>query len=228
MPLCFRWRVDRSAIVGLGLRSAHNDRYEDARTAVLTEAALANEVDRWVSFSRRKAFYAGRRRYHGTSFTYRTVLAAVADGVRAGLLEEERALPGSRGRQSRFRATPILANHVTMTNMTDRINAVAESINTMPEEHRDAILNVLLAKKAEREKFGNTKLLTPAMAAAANPGNKSVLARIAAMCARIGYDLEPDKLVDMRALDAAFAKSNTSMDDRFGIKTALAKLSLVR
>jgi len=112
MPLCFCWRADRSAIVGLGLRSTRNDLYEDARTAVLTEAVLANEMDRWVSFSRRKAFYAGRRRYHGTSFRYRTVLGAVADGVRAGLLEEERALPGSRGRQSRFRATPILANHI--------------------------------------------------------------------------------------------------------------------
>jgi hypothetical protein len=37
-----------------------------------------------------------------------------------------------------------------------------------------------------------------------------------------------DELVDMRALDEAFKKSNMSMDDRFAIKTALAKMSLYR
>jgi hypothetical protein len=111
-PLDFRWRTEPRFLTGLGLPSARNDRYEDARNAVLTAATLAGEVDRCVSFSRRKEFYAARRRYHGTSFTYHTVLAAVADGVRAGLLEEERALPGLRGRQSRFRATPLLSRRL--------------------------------------------------------------------------------------------------------------------
>jgi hypothetical protein len=69
---------------------------------------LADERDLWVSFSRRPAFYIGRHRYHGDTFRYDLVLSAVADGVNAGLLEEERALPGSRGFQSRFRATPAL------------------------------------------------------------------------------------------------------------------------
>ena len=112
MPLCFRWKAERSAIAGLCLPPARDGNHEDARTAVLTQALLADEVKRWVSFSRRKAYYAARRRYFGTSFTYRNVLDAVADGVNAGLLEEDRALPGSRGRQSRFRATPILASHL--------------------------------------------------------------------------------------------------------------------
>lgn len=112
LPLTFHWRTHSSAIAALGLPPARSPRHEDARNAVLTEGTLADEVDLWVSFSRRKAFYVGRHRYQGTSFTYRTVLTAVADGVRAGLLEEQRSLPGLRGRQSRFRATPLLSERL--------------------------------------------------------------------------------------------------------------------
>jgi hypothetical protein len=42
------------------------------------------------------------------SYGYKQILNAVADGVSAGLLEEDRASPRTRGRQSRFRATPRL------------------------------------------------------------------------------------------------------------------------
>ena len=75
---------------------------------MLTEAKLAYERNSWVSFSRRPAWYVGRLRYCGASYGYDPVLSAVADGVKAGLLEEERASPRTRGRQSRFRATPLL------------------------------------------------------------------------------------------------------------------------
>lgn len=112
LPLSFRWRAEGNSIACLGLPAARNDHYEIARNAVLTEAMLADEIHRWVSFSRRKAFYVGRHRYHGAAFKYYTVLAAVADAVKASLLEEERALPGSRGRQSRFHATPLLSERL--------------------------------------------------------------------------------------------------------------------
>ena len=74
---------------------------------MLTEAKLAYERNSWVSFSRRPAWYVGRLRYCGASYGYDPVLSAVADAVEAGLLEEERASPRTRGRQSRFRATPL-------------------------------------------------------------------------------------------------------------------------
>jgi hypothetical protein len=109
LPLTFHWRTHSSAIAALDLPACRNPRHEDARNAVLTEAKLAYESNCWVSFSRRKAFYVGRRRYHGTSFTCGNVLAAVGDGVNAGLIEEQRARPGSRGRQSRLRPTPLLS-----------------------------------------------------------------------------------------------------------------------
>ena len=108
LPLTFRWRSDPTAIAALGLAPARNSRHEDARNAVLTEAKLAYERSCWVSFSRRPKWYVGRHRYYGHSYGYKPILNAVADSVSAGLLEEDRASPRTRGRQSRFRATPRL------------------------------------------------------------------------------------------------------------------------
>jgi hypothetical protein len=107
-PLTFAWRTAQSEMAALELRPAHNWRYEDARNAVASEAVFAASRGRAVSYSRRKAHYVGRQRYFGPSYAYRTVLAAVSDGVAAGLLEEQRARPGSRDRQSCFRATSRL------------------------------------------------------------------------------------------------------------------------
>lgn len=109
LPLTCHCRTDPRAIAALGLSPARSPRHADARNAVLTEAKLAAELNRWVSFPRRRAAYVGRYRYHGDSCRYEPILSAVGDGVRAGLLAEERALPGSRGRQSRCRATPLLS-----------------------------------------------------------------------------------------------------------------------
>jgi hypothetical protein len=108
VPLTFRWRSPQPAIARLDLPQPKNARYAKARDAVFTEAVLAAHTGRAVSFSRRKAHYVGRQRYYGPSYAYATVLAAVSDGVAAGLLEEQRARPGSRDRQSCFRATSRL------------------------------------------------------------------------------------------------------------------------
>jgi hypothetical protein len=124
LPITFRWRTDPKAIAALGLAPARNDRHEDARNAVLTEAKLAYERDNWISFSRRPAWYVGRDRYHGDSCRYEPVLSAVADGVKAGLLQEERASPGSRGRQSRLRATPLLHAVLSDAPVRSRVHEV--------------------------------------------------------------------------------------------------------
>jgi hypothetical protein len=108
LPLTFQYRTEPSAITALDLPPARSPREEDARNATLTEARLAYERAKWVSFSRRPASYTKRQRYCGDSFRHGPVLSAVADGVDAGLLEEDRVGPGSRGRQSRFRATTAL------------------------------------------------------------------------------------------------------------------------
>jgi hypothetical protein len=111
LPLTFRWRTEPQAIAALELAPACTNRHEDARNAVLTEARLAYERSCWVSFSRRPKWYVGRHRYYGRSYGYKQIFNAVADGVSAGLLEEDRASPRTRGRQSRFRATPRLSTH---------------------------------------------------------------------------------------------------------------------
>lgn len=108
LPLTFRWRSASRALRHLGLPEAKDSRYEDVRNATLTEARLAAEVGQWVSFSRRKEYYARRSRYFGDAVSLRTVAAAVNQGTLAGLFEEDRAHPGRRGRQSRLRATSLL------------------------------------------------------------------------------------------------------------------------
>jgi hypothetical protein len=107
LPLTFQWRLEPNAIYYRRLPLASSLRHEEA-SAVLAEAEMASERNCWVSFSRRRAWYVERDLYYGDSFRYELILGAVADGVQAGLLEEDRAQPGSRGRQSRFRGTPLL------------------------------------------------------------------------------------------------------------------------
>ena len=109
VPLTFQWRSPQPVMARLDLPQAKSARYGDARNVVFTEAVLAAETGRAVSYSRRKKHYVGHQRYYGRSYAYRTVLAAVSEGIEAGLLQEERARPGSRGRQSCFRATSRLS-----------------------------------------------------------------------------------------------------------------------
>jgi hypothetical protein len=66
----------------------------------------------WVSYSRRKNWYADhdRRFYSQRWFTYRFILTAVDQLEAAGLLVHDKKNPGNRYWQSRFRATEALMN----------------------------------------------------------------------------------------------------------------------
>jgi hypothetical protein len=103
-PLGFHWRVPDLA-QQLGLSPARNAAFEAARSSILVEAMLANEAGQAVSYSRNKTFYAALDRYHGTAYTYQTVLDSVADLADAGLIEDCRVKPGNLGWQSSFYAT---------------------------------------------------------------------------------------------------------------------------
>jgi hypothetical protein len=106
-PLSFHWRtVDFVHLLGLPL--AHNRAYDATRSAILAEAILAAEVGHGVSYSRRRGFYSEGRRYRGTSFTYASVMAAIAGLDRAGWISDCRVAPGNRGWQSSFVATDQL------------------------------------------------------------------------------------------------------------------------
>jgi hypothetical protein len=108
-PLGFHWSVDRDVISSLNLGPAPNKQCRAALNSTLTEAVLAAQEGRRVSYSRNRNFYIGQQRYRGTAYTYRTVLWAVAEGCRAGLLTDWRQQPGTdRKWQSTFAATPAL------------------------------------------------------------------------------------------------------------------------
>ena len=82
-----------------------------ARAQIITQAFLVGRADpdSWVSYSRRRQFYAERRgRYWRPTYTYDTIVPAV-DGLAAiGLFVHEKSQPGHRDWQSRFRASPKL------------------------------------------------------------------------------------------------------------------------
>ncbi|MCJ2018957.1 hypothetical protein MKK84_16155 [Methylobacterium sp. E-065] len=110
-PLTFNWHPRTDELLGSSvLIPTLSAAGEIARQRIIAEAVLAHEEGRYVSYSRRKTFYTGRRRYNGVAFTYTNVILVVEDLLRQGLIEEERALPGQLGWQSRFRASPKLVD----------------------------------------------------------------------------------------------------------------------
>lgn len=106
------WRPTRELLDAVGLGPLKTlDRYDRSYASILTSAGIADEAGQWLSYSRRHTWYATDGRYRGTDFTYATVTAGVQRAVEAGLLYEQRALPGDHertGLQSRIRATPKL------------------------------------------------------------------------------------------------------------------------
>ena len=74
-PLSFDWAAkDQNWCDALALPPARTKRHAIAREAILLDAVTeAHGYDRDISYSRRKTFYTGKRRYYGTAFTYDTV-----------------------------------------------------------------------------------------------------------------------------------------------------------
>jgi len=116
--LDFRWQVPDSLFAVSGVMDSPDRLLDQARRSILAAACIAADEDPrdpeawWISYSRRKEFYKDAQRYVGLPYTYERVTGAVVEFTAMGLLQEERALPGSHlsanPRQSRFRATPEL------------------------------------------------------------------------------------------------------------------------
>lgn len=111
-PLTFHWRtVSPNAFEGLHLPPASTKALAIARVQIITEAFVVGRADpkQWLSYSRRKEFYAERRgRYWPKTCTYSTVVRTVDQLAALGLLENEIMPPGNLGWQSRFKASPEL------------------------------------------------------------------------------------------------------------------------
>jgi len=78
---------------------------------ILAEAYIIGRADpdRWVSYSRRREFYAVRRsRYHSPIYTYDLIVRAVDHLAALGHLDHQKMPPGNLGWQSSFKASRAL------------------------------------------------------------------------------------------------------------------------
>jgi hypothetical protein len=105
-PLTMNWApLERDAYNRLGLRDL-SPLAMKARTQIITEVLAAGE--RFISYSRRRAFYTESQRYYRPTHSYRGIIPAVDQLAAEGIIEHEKVPPGHRGFQSRFRAAPDL------------------------------------------------------------------------------------------------------------------------
>ena len=82
---------------------------EQAATSILYGELLVTyraDPKRWVSYSRRKEFYARRTRYEPKSLTYTNVMRFVDREVERKFIENKSSSPRQRGTQSRIMAVP--------------------------------------------------------------------------------------------------------------------------
>jgi hypothetical protein len=107
-PLSFQHRIDPATLEALGLPKPKNQHRGIARASIIAEAIVAHDEGKSVSYSRRRQFYPGRRRYMGAAFTYDNVVPEIEALCAAQLLCEQRAAAGTREWQSTFCATPAL------------------------------------------------------------------------------------------------------------------------
>jgi hypothetical protein len=109
-PLTLHWRgITPDQIDALGLPAIGSSKRIAARGCVLADLVLARHAgDRWVSYSRRRDHYSLGRRYRGAAYSYCIITRTVRELRDGQLIEEQRANPGTRGWQSRMRATDRL------------------------------------------------------------------------------------------------------------------------
>src|SRR5262249_53722159 len=97
-PLTLNWApLERDAYDHLRLPNL-TSLATKARRQIIAEALAAG--DRYVSYSRRAAFYNETQRYYRETYTFRAVVPAIDQLAREGLLEHEKMPQGHRGFQS--------------------------------------------------------------------------------------------------------------------------------
>jgi len=126
--------MDLAAVESLlGLNPIKNDATRQARGTLLANLMVAcgAAADNWVFYSRDRSHYSAdaTRRYGPRSYTYFSVLAAVADLEAAGLIEHNRTQPGPTAEfRSRLRAVPRLAEQLRGLDVTALVQAPHEEI----------------------------------------------------------------------------------------------------
>jgi len=132
-PLTMNWMpLDPDAYAQLGLPQLTRNATK-ARDQIITEALVAGP-NRYISYSRRKEFYVQRQRYYRVTYSYRSIIPAVDQLAAAGLLDHEKRPPGSRGYQSRFRASDVLLKEL------EQVRVVYETLETILLRDHDGYL----------------------------------------------------------------------------------------
>jgi hypothetical protein len=113
--LSFSWTVEEELIRAIGVPLDKHKGNNAARNSILTEAMIAQEIGRSVSYSRRTNFYTALGNYYSPHYTYQNVRDVIDELLSLGLIEELRARPGDHLRtemQSRYWATPELVTRL--------------------------------------------------------------------------------------------------------------------
>lgn len=126
-PLCGCWKLEQPPE---GLPNPPRfSKHREAQLLILGEALVVSRTSpgRWVSYSRRKEFYATPARYRPEALTWTTVTYAVDALTDVGLLESQKSLSGQRGHQSTFRLRPGVAERM-MAEGLKLIHCPAETV----------------------------------------------------------------------------------------------------
>jgi hypothetical protein len=145
-PITLKWQPDSlDAFDVLGLPPPKSKRFAFARCGILAEALVVNRVrpEEYLSYSRRRPFYSARR-YYPNYYRYSTVVPAVDQFERCGLIEHDRAPPGSYGkRQSRFRLVPEVVELMTKAAPPLFIPSLRETIILRDREESRLIIGTI-------------------------------------------------------------------------------------
>jgi hypothetical protein len=109
LPLSMHWTgFSEQQLAALGLPITGGPNRQLCRCMIIANLVCAHHSQKWVSYSRDRSAYVGRRRYNGPAHTYRQVTAVVDELERHGLIQHDRAWPGRFGWRSRMKAGAAL------------------------------------------------------------------------------------------------------------------------
>jgi hypothetical protein len=132
-PLTLNWSpAEPDAYDRLGLPKLTANAMR-ARDHIIAEALVAGP-DQFISYSRRREFYARNQRYYRPTYTYRAIIPAIDQLAAEDLLDHQKMPQGHRGYQSRFRASDLLLKGL------DKAKVVYEPLETIILRDRDGYL----------------------------------------------------------------------------------------
>lgn len=132
--LSYHWRTPAILDI-IGLKTSLSFKTKTVLASILTEAHLVarNDMNTWISYSRRREWWANGDRYRGGMYTYTTVVSAIDQLSRARYIENDIApsgkpVAGERGTQSKFRIAYELQEKLVAAALPQPIYDPSESL----------------------------------------------------------------------------------------------------